>query len=66
MKGKRKIPFFDLWLNSKIEKLREIEHLCSAIMNVLEIAEKPSWPSWDCLIGKELSTTGKKHSPTGQ
>ena len=64
MKGKRKIPFFDLWLNSKIEKLREIEHLCSAIMNVLEIAEKPSWPSWDCLIGKKLSTARQKHSPT--
>jgi hypothetical protein len=64
MKGKHKIPFFNVWLNYKIEKLREIEHLCSAIMNVLEIAEKPTWPSWDCLIGKELSTTGQKHSPT--
>lgn len=64
MKGKRKIPFFNVWLNYKIEKLREIEHLCSAIMNVLEIAEKPSWPSWDCLRGKKLSTTGRKHSPT--
>ena len=41
MKGKHKIPFFNVLLNYKIEKLREIEHLCSAIMNVLEIAEKP-------------------------
>jgi hypothetical protein len=34
--------FFNRWLNYKIEKLREIERLCSAIMNVLEIAEGPS------------------------
>jgi hypothetical protein len=34
--------FFTCWLNYKIEKLREIERLCSAIMDVLEIAEVPS------------------------
>lgn len=42
-KGKNsKVNFFNLWLNHKVEKLREIERLCSAIMRVLNIAEKPS------------------------
>lgn len=42
-KGKTSnVNFFNLWLNYKIEKLREIEHQCSVIMRVLNIAEKPS------------------------
>ena len=54
MKGKRKVHFFNLWLNYKIEKLREIEHLCSAIMNILEIAEDPSnGITWDGIIEGE-------------
>jgi len=35
--------FFNRWLNYKIEKLQKIERLCSAIMDALQIAEKPSW-----------------------
>jgi len=37
------VDFFKLWLNCKLEKLQEIERLCSAIMDVLEIPEKPFW-----------------------
>ena len=36
------IDFFELWLNRKIEKMQQIEQLCSAIMDVLEIPPKPS------------------------
>ena len=54
MKGKRKVDFLNLWLNHKIEMLREIEHLCSAIMNILEIAEDPSnGIKWDGIIEGE-------------
>jgi hypothetical protein len=34
--------FINLWRKCKIEKLREIEHLCSAIMDVLQIADDSS------------------------
>jgi len=35
------IDFFELWLNRKIEKMQQIEQLCSAIMDVFEIPPKP-------------------------
>jgi len=39
------VDFVKMWLNCKIEKLQEIESLCSAIMDVLEIPEIPPKPS---------------------
>ncbi len=34
--------FFNIWLSYKIEKLQEIEHLCTAIMDVLQITDDSS------------------------
>ena len=55
--------FFNRWLNYKIEKLREIERLCSAIMDVLQIAEKPSWYGIRAKETGKGDCTEKKHSP---